>query len=116
MQSHADIVRPQKVLEHVPVVVVQDLFMNETARAIGTVFLPAAASFEKDGTFMNSERRIQRIRKAVEPAGEAVADWVPVCEVAKRMGMKGFDWKDAEEIWKEESAMWTACAGISHSQ
>src|SRR5262249_8237211 len=51
MQSHADIVRTQRVLERVPLVVVQDLFMNETARAIGTVFLPAAASFEKDGTF-----------------------------------------------------------------
>ena len=114
MQSHADIVRTQKVLETVPLVIVQDLFMNETARAIGTVFLPAAASFEKDGTFMNSERRVQRIRKAVEPAGEAVADWVPVCEVAKRMGMKGFDYKDAEEIWNEVRSLWPAGAGISY--
>src|ERR1041385_6296078 len=116
MQSHADIVRTQKVLETVPLVVVQDLFMNETARAIGTVFLPAAASFEKDGTFMNSERRIQRVRKAVEPQGEAVADWVPVCEVAKRMGMKGFDFKDAEEIWNEVRSLWPAGAGISYAK
>jgi formate dehydrogenase major subunit len=116
MQSHADIVRTQKVLETVPLVIVQDLFMNETARAIGTVFLPAAASFEKDGTFMNSERRVQRIRKAVEPAGEAVADWVPVCEVAKRMGMKGFDFKDAQEIWDEVRSVWPAGAGISYAK
>ena len=116
MQSHADIVRTQRVLENVPLVVVQDLFMNETARAIGTVFLPAAASFEKDGTFMNSERRIQRVRKAVEPQGEAVADWIPVCEVAKRMGMKGFDFKDAEEIWNEVRALWPAGAGVSYAK
>jgi formate dehydrogenase major subunit len=116
MQSHADIVRTQKMLETVPLVIVQDLFMNETARAIGTVFLPAAASFEKDGTFMNSERRVQRVRKAVEPAGEAVADWVPVCEVAKRMGMKGFEFKDAEEIWNEVRSVWPAGAGISYAK
>src|ERR1041385_8089242 len=116
MQSHADIVRTQKVLETVPLVVVQDLFMNETARAIGTVFLPAAASFEKDGTFMNSERRIQGVRRAAEPQGEAVADWVPVCEVAKRMGMKGFDFKDAEEIWNEVRMLWPAGAGISYAK
>ena len=116
MQSHADIVRTQKVLEKVPLVVVQDLFMNETARAIGTVFLPAAASFEKDGTFMNSERRIQRVRKAVEPQGEAVADWIPVCEVAKRMGMKGFEFKNAEEIWNEVRMLWPAGAGVSYAK
>jgi len=116
MQSHADIVRTQKVLENVPLVVVQDLFMNETARSIGTVFLPAAASFEKDGTFMNSERRVQRIRKAVEPQGEALADWVPVCEVAKQLGFAGFEFKNAEEIWNEVRSLWTQGAGISYAR
>jgi formate dehydrogenase major subunit len=116
MMSHADIVRTQKALETVPLVVVQDLFMNETARAIGTVFLPAAASFEKDGTFMNSERRVQRVRKAVEPQGEALADWVPVCEVAKRLGMKGFDFENAEEIWNEVRKLWPDGAGISYAK
>ncbi len=116
MQSHADIVRTQKVLEQVPLVVVQDLFMNETGRAIGTVFLPAAASFEKDGTFMNSERRIQRIRKAVEPQGEAVADWVPVCEVAKKLGWEGFGFGSAEEIWDEVRSVWPDGAGISYAK
>ena len=116
MQSHADIVRTQRVLERVPLVVVQDLFMNETARAIGTVFLPAAASFEKDGTFMNSERRVQRIRKAVEPQGEAKADWIPVCEVAKRLGFEGFEFKNAEEIWDEVRSVWPQGAGISYAK
>ncbi len=50
-------------------IVVQDLFLNETAREFATVFLPAASSFEKDGTFMNSERRVQRVRQAVPAAG-----------------------------------------------
>jgi formate dehydrogenase major subunit len=116
MMSHADIVRTKKVLENVPLVVVQDLFMNETARAIGTVFLPAAASFEKDGTFMNSERRVQRIRKAVEPQGEALPDWVPVCEVAKKLGFEGFEYTSAEEIWNEVRSVWHAGAGISYAK
>ena len=46
-------------------VIVQDMFLNETARDYATVFLPAASAFEKDGTFMNGERRIQRVRKVV---------------------------------------------------
>jgi formate dehydrogenase major subunit len=116
MQSHADIVRTQRVLEKVPLVVVQDLFMNETARAIGTLFLPAAASFEKDGTFMNSERRVQRVRKAVEPLGEAVADWVPLCEVAKKLGWEGFGFRSAEEIWDEVRSVWRDGAGISYAR
>ena len=63
---------------------VQDLFLNETARELGTVFLPAASSFEKDGTFMNAERRVQRVRAAITPRGEARADWQIVC--ARRRG------------------------------
>ncbi len=116
MQSHADTVRLQKALEQVPLVIVQDLFENETSRNIGTVFLPAAASFEKDGTFMNSERRVQRVRKAVEPTGDSLPDWVPVCEVAKRLGFEGFDFEDAEAIWNEVRSVWPQGAGISYAK
>jgi formate dehydrogenase major subunit len=56
------------------------------------------------------------VRKAVEPQGEAIADWVPVCEVAKRMGMKGFDFKDAEEIWNEVRVLWPQGSGISYAK
>ena len=52
---------------------VQDLFLTETAREFGSVFLPACSSFEKDGTFMNAERRIQRVRAALRPAGAVEA-------------------------------------------
>ena len=57
----------EAALAKLELVVVQDMFMNELAREFGHVFLPACSSFEKDGTFMNSERRVQRVRKAVEP-------------------------------------------------
>jgi formate dehydrogenase major subunit len=56
------------------------------------------------------------VRKAVEPQGEAVADWIPVCEVAKLMGMKGFEFKSAEEIWNEVRMLWPAGAGVSYAK
>jgi formate dehydrogenase major subunit len=59
---------------------------------------------------------VQRIRKAVEPQGEALADWVPVCEVAKELGFEGFDFKDAEEIWNEVRSVWPQGAGISYAK
>jgi formate dehydrogenase major subunit len=65
---------------------------------------------------MNSERRVQRIRKAVEPQGEALPDWVPVCEVAKRLGFEGFEYADAEQIWNEVRAVWPQGAGISYAR
>ena len=66
------------------------MFLNEIARECGSVFFPVASSFERDGTFMNSERRIQRVRKAIEPPGEAKADWEIICELARAMGKGEF--------------------------
>jgi formate dehydrogenase major subunit len=102
-------------LRSLELLVVQDLFLNETARVAGTVFLPACSSFEKDGTFMNSERRIQRVRKAVEPLGESRTDWEILCDVARAMG-KGdnFAYRSAEQIWDEIRLVWGAGAGISY--
>ncbi|QQS33965.1 MAG: formate dehydrogenase subunit alpha [Acidobacteriota bacterium] len=95
--------------------IVQDMFLNETAKRFADVFFPAASSFEKDGTFMNAERRVQRIRKAVEVRGNARTDWQIVCDVAKAMG-KGeyFDFASAEDIWNEIRAVWPAGRGISY--
>jgi formate dehydrogenase major subunit len=102
-------------LRSLELLVVQDLFLNETARVAGTVFFPACSSFEKDGTFMNSERRIQRVRKAVEPVGESRTDWEILCGVARAMG-KGdkLAFGSAEEIWEEIRRVWGAGAGISY--
>jgi formate dehydrogenase major subunit len=107
----------RRAMENLDLVVVQDIFINQTAEEFGDVFLPAASSFEKDGTFMNGERRIQRVRKAVEPQGEARSDWEIVCDVAKLMG-KGehFAWRSAEEIWDEVRSLWPEAAGISYAR
>ncbi len=76
----------ERALRSLDLVIVQDLFLNETARQFGSVFLPAASSFERDGTFMNAERRIQRIRKAIEPIAQSQPDWEIICALAKAMG------------------------------
>jgi len=89
----------RKAMESIELVVVQDLFLNETAKAFGHVFLPACSSFERDGTFMNAERRVQRVRKAVSPVGDSKPDWVIVQDVARAMGAPGFSFASAAEIW-----------------
>ena len=95
--------------------VVQDMFMTETA-AKAAVVLPSAAFAERDGTQTNSERRVQRVRKAVEPAGSTKADWQIVCELAKVMGHeKDFAFKDAEAIFTEITKAVPAYAGITYA-
>jgi formate dehydrogenase major subunit len=98
-------------------VIVQDLFLNETARECGTVFLPAASPFEKDGTFMNGERRIQRVRKVLDASGESRTDWEILCDVARAMG-KGefFNYGSAEEIWNEVRGVWPKGRGITYDR
>ena len=70
-------------------VIVQDMFLTETAREFGSVFLPACSSFEKDGTFMNAERRIQRVRAALQPVGASKPDWQIICEIGSQLGGPG---------------------------
>ena len=102
-------------LRNLEFVIVQDLFLTETARLTGSVFLPACSSFEKDGTFMNSERRIQRVRKVVEPLGQPRTDWEILCQVARAMGRGDlFAFQTAEEIWNEIRSLWPAGAGITY--
>ena len=104
-----------RALQSLELVVVQDLFLTETARLAGNVFLPVASSFEKDGTFMNSERRIQRVRKAIEPPGMCKSDWQIICDLAAAMGHRdGFHFQNAEEIWEEIRNVWPAGAGITY--
>jgi formate dehydrogenase major subunit len=104
-------------LKSLDFVIVQDMFLNRIAREWGNVFFPAASSFERDGTFMNSERRIQRVRKAIEPPGEAKADWEIICELAAAMG-KGefFNFHSPEEIWEEIRSVWKAGHGITYAR
>jgi formate dehydrogenase major subunit len=109
--------RTRRALSRLDLVIVQDLFLDETAREHATVFLPAASSFEKDGTFMNAERRVQRVRAAVTPRGQARPDWQIVCEVARAMGHPdGFAFGSPAEIWDEIRRVWPAGAGMSYAR
>lgn len=102
-------------LGELDMVIVQDLFLNELASEFAHVFLPAASSFEKDGTFMNSERRVQRVRKAVEPPGSARPDWRIISDIASAMGhAEQFRYSTAEDIWNEVRSVWKGGAGISY--
>ena len=86
-----------KNLEHLVVI---DIFLTETAQ-LADVVLPATAWAETDGVFTNTERRVQRVRAAVPPAGDARPDWWIVCEIAKRLGFEGFDFTEPKEIFNE---------------
>ena len=98
-------------------IVIQDLFMNETASRYGSVFLPAVSSYEKDGTFMNSERRIQRIRKSISPRGKSKADWQIISELASRMGKSQyFSYSSPEDIWNEIRLVWEGGRGITYER
>src|SRR5512141_1696667 len=75
----------ERALRSLNLLIVQDLFLNETAR-LASVFLPACSSFERDGTFMNAERRIQRVRQAIAPVGKSKPDWEIICAIADALG------------------------------
>jgi formate dehydrogenase major subunit len=106
-----------RALEALDLVVVQDLFMTETARQFGTVFLPACSSFEKDGTFMNAERRIQRVRKALPPAGASKPDWEIICALARELDAAStFTYMSAEGIWDEIRRGCAGARGMSYAR
>ena len=103
-------------LKQLDFLVVQELFMTETA-LLADVVLPAASFAEKDGTFTNTERRVQRVRKAVNAPGQALADWQILCQVAKRMGAaSGWDYVSPEQIMDEIASLTPQYAGISFAR
>jgi formate dehydrogenase major subunit len=87
-------------LQELDLLIVQDIFLTETARLAHVVF-PAAGWGEKDGTFSNTERRVQRVRKAVEPPGDARQDWWVFSELGRRLGYNGLNYASPQEIWDE---------------
>ncbi len=90
----------------------QDINFSETCRYADLV-LPAAASLEKDGTFTSTERRIQRINKAMEPLGESKADWEIIQLIANRMG-GNWNYKHPSEIMDEVARLTPLFAGVSY--
>lgn len=114
MISEADLNRVRKALDNVEFMVSQEIFMTETAE-LADVVLPAASFAEKDGTFTNTDRRVQRLRKAIDPPGEALPDWQILSRLARVMGYgKEFDYRRAEEIFDEIARATPSYAGISY--
>ena len=89
LQESANFGATERALRPLDFIITQDMFLNETARRFGSLFLPATSSFEKDGAFMNAERRVQRIRKAIEPVGDSTPDWKIICAIAVAMPSGG---------------------------
>ena len=87
MMSEPNLNHTRHMMEQLEFLVAQDLFINESG-AYADVFLPAASWAEKEGTFTNTDRRVQRVRKALEPRGEARADWQIICDLAARIEKK----------------------------
>lgn len=121
--SNPDATRTGQALGRLESLVVVDLFMTETAKAFGTVFLPVASSFEKDGTFMNSERRIQRVRAALPPRGDVKTDLEVACLLGRRLGYPDHfafldngasDAAAAEAVWEEIRRVWPVARGITY--
>jgi formate dehydrogenase alpha subunit len=110
--SDPDSSHVREAMERLEFFVVQDIFLNETA-LLADVVLPAASFAEKDGTFTNTERRVQRVRKAIEPVGDSRPDWWITCQIAKRMGASGFDFKDPSRIMEEIASLTPSYGGIS---
>ena len=115
MLSDPDSTHIQKSLEKLEFLVVQDIFLSETA-LLADVVLPAATFAEKDGTFTNTERLVQLVRKAIEPIGDSRPDWWIICQVAKRLEAKGFDFEHPSQIMEEIAHLTPSYGGISYER
>ena len=102
-------------LEKLDFLVLQDIFLTETSPYADVVF-PGACFAEKDGTFTSGERRINRVRKAVNPPGEAKADWEIFTLLANKMGLKGFDFKSAKDVWDDMRAVTPSMFGATYEK
>jgi formate dehydrogenase major subunit len=114
MLSDPDLTHVEASLKHLDLLIVQDIFLTETAR-LADVVLPAACFAEKDGTFTNTERRVQRVRKAVAAPGQAKADWEILAEISSAMGYPMF-YGSAGEIMAEINRVTPSYAGITYER
>ncbi len=114
MMSDPDLSHVEAALKNLDLLVVQDIFLNETGQ-LADVVLPSACFAEKDGTFSNTERRVQRIRKAVDAPGEAKADWQIISDLATRMGY-AMSYASAKEIMDEINTVTPSYAGITYER
>jgi formate dehydrogenase alpha subunit len=112
--SDPDVAHTTKALKALDFLVVQDIFMTETAE-LAHVVLPATSFAEKVGTFTNTERRVQRVRRAVNSPGLAMKDSLIIMELSKRMGYD-MPYNHTNEIFREIGQAWPAMAGMSYAR
>jgi len=122
MMSEPNLNRTRHHMEQLEFIVAQDLFINESG-SFADVFLPAAAWAEKEGTFTNTDRRVQRVRKAVEPPGLARADWEIVCDLARRIEERlgrpdsaYWDYSHPAQVLAEMGSLVTEYAGVTYER
>ncbi len=115
--SDADIKHTKEAIANLDMLIVQELFMTDTA-AEADVVLPAAGWGEQEGTFTSGERRVQWLRKAQEPPEGAMVDWKIMEEIAVRMGRPRelFHYENAAEIWEEIRSLAPSYYGITHER
>jgi formate dehydrogenase alpha subunit len=114
MLSDPDLHHVEEALGKLDFLVVQDIFLTETGK-LAHVVLPGVSFAEKDGTFTNTERRVQRVRRAVAPPGKARQDWEIICDLSTRMGLP-MGYKDPEEIMEEIRSLTPSYAGITYQR
>ncbi len=115
LQSEADRHRTERLLRGLDHIVVQDMFLTATAQ-IADVVLPSAAGWaESEGTVTSSERRVQRVRKALDPPGEARDDLAIVFDIARRLG-RTWGEPSAEAVWNEVRALSPVHAGMTYAR
>jgi len=113
--SEADAGHVEEAIGKLDFFVAQDIFLTETAR-LADVVLPAASYAETDGTFTNTERRIQRIRKAIEPIGDSKPDWWITSRIAAGLGGTGFDYSHPRDIMEEIASVTPIYGGITYDR
>ena len=112
--SDPDVNHCEKSLKNLDFLVVQDIFLTETAM-LADVVLPSACYAEKEGTFTNTDRQVQRVRKAVEPPGEAWDDWKITAEISTRMGYP-MSYESSSQIFEELCQLTPSYGGITYER
>ncbi len=114
MLSDPNIHHVEEALKKLEFLVVQEMFLSETAR-FAQVILPGCSFAEKDGTFTNTERRVQRVRQAIKPLGESSPDWKIIIELSKKMNYP-MNYTSPEEIMNEISSLTPIYGGINYAR
>jgi formate dehydrogenase major subunit len=114
LMSDPDLHHVEEALDNLDLLIVQDIFLTETAKHADVV-LPSACFAEKDGTFTNTERRVQRVRKAIDPPGQAKQDWQIISEISEALGYP-MNYASPEEIFNEMAGLTPSYAGMNYAR